>query len=345
MTERGPEEPIERKVQLTGGSTYTVSIPKAWATEQEIEPGSRVHVYTRPDRLVVARDDVTVDTDRYDATVTATGHSPADLARITTASYIAGCDELRIDGDLSAAQRRAVTEETTGLIGFETRFSEREGLTVRSMLDSSTLSLSQNLLQMKVSVLSMHEAAIEGILDADPETASRVESQDDAVDRLFSLLCRQFQRSLVDPATAISIDGRTTFEYYTAGRQLERIGDHAEKMAGIATRLTAPPSDTVATTLRDLSEQARRLVERVIDCLMNGNDIAELTAVITDAEDLVDTLTELDRDLYDRDVTDGYLLGTVVDSLLRTVEYGVNIAEAGLQDSMRGTHPLPATNE
>jgi len=29
-----------RKVQVTGGSTYTVSIPKTWATENDVEEGN-----------------------------------------------------------------------------------------------------------------------------------------------------------------------------------------------------------------------------------------------------------------------------------------------------------------
>ena len=34
-----------RKVQVTGGSTYTVSLPKSWATDQGIEAGSEVEFY------------------------------------------------------------------------------------------------------------------------------------------------------------------------------------------------------------------------------------------------------------------------------------------------------------
>jgi len=47
----------------------------------------------------------------------------------------------------------------------------------------------------------------------------------------------------------------------------------------------------------------------------------------------------IDQDLYDRDLTDGYALATVVDSLTRTTEYGRNVAEAGLRASLRGSAP------
>lgn len=40
-----------RKVQVTGGSTYTVSIPKDWATENSVSAGSEVEFYPEGDSL------------------------------------------------------------------------------------------------------------------------------------------------------------------------------------------------------------------------------------------------------------------------------------------------------
>jgi predicted acyl esterase len=41
-----------RKVQVTGGSTYTVSLPKDWATENDVSAGSAVALYPEDDVLV-----------------------------------------------------------------------------------------------------------------------------------------------------------------------------------------------------------------------------------------------------------------------------------------------------
>ncbi len=58
-------------------------------------------------------------------------------------------------------------------------------------------------------------------------------------------------------------------------------------------------------------------------------------AVIETAEDVLAEIEELDERLYRSEVTEGYRLGVVLDSLVRTVEYGVNIAEAGLRAGYR----------
>ena len=61
-----------RKLQQVGGGTFTVSIPKDWATEHALEAGAEVHLYTHSDGSVVVRsaerdggrlDAVTLDVD------------------------------------------------------------------------------------------------------------------------------------------------------------------------------------------------------------------------------------------------------------------------------------------
>ncbi|WP_044957453.1 AbrB/MazE/SpoVT family DNA-binding domain-containing protein, partial [Halarchaeum acidiphilum] len=44
-----------RKLQKVGGGTYTVSIPKAWATAHHLEAGAPVHVYPHDDGTLVVR--------------------------------------------------------------------------------------------------------------------------------------------------------------------------------------------------------------------------------------------------------------------------------------------------
>jgi hypothetical protein len=78
-------------------------------------------------------------------------------------------------------------------------------------------------------------------------------------------------------------------------------------------------------------------VERSVTGLLEGEGTDELGEIIVDADELEEKAEELDRELYERGTEDGYLFGTVLDSIVRTTEYGVNITEAGLQVSMRGT--------
>lgn len=325
--------PIERKVQLTGGSTYTVSLPKEWASRHSIAPGTTVQIFSRRDWLVLTR--AQTDTDRRSVTIAAGGRNPKALALHVAAAYVAGCEEVRVEGVLTSAHRRAVRDAVSGLVGIEIHEETDESIVARTMLDVADLSPDQTLAQMELTTLTMHQEAIDAVVAGDSETARRVQRQDDDVDRLFGLICREFQRSLVDVRVSQGGNGLTTFEYYTAARQLERVADHAEKIAGIAERIEETPPEDVTAELDALGQQARELVRSALSGLLEGEDPNKLGAVVADAETVLEDASALDRELYERELTDGYLLGTVVDSIVRTAEYGVNIAEASLQVAMR----------
>jgi phosphate uptake regulator len=327
------EEPIERKVQLTGGSTYTVSLPKEWAGHQDIEAGSTVELYARDDRLLITNEQS--DEDRQTAVIDAVGREPPDLARTTAAAYVAGSETIRIEGSPDSKQRRAIRDAVAGLVGIEIHAEDEESITARTMLDVDDLSPEQTLVQMELTSLSMHEDAIEAVLTGDGELARRVIRQDDDIDRLFGLISREFQQSLVDVRVSQLGDGLTTFEYYSAARQLERVGDHAEKIASVADRMSTTPPEDVADELEVIGERARDIVQRSRSALLDGEDPSTLGAIVTDAEAVIEDANELDRELYERELEEGYLLGTVTDSIVRTTEYGVNLVEAGLQATMR----------
>ncbi len=326
------QTPIERKVQLTGGSTYTVSIPKGWAGEHEIEPGTHVELYERGEQLVVSA--TGVGEGDHSTTVTAGERAPATVARSVAAAYVAGCDVVHIDRIQESKQRRAITRMIRQFAGLEVMAEDGDGMTARTMLDAGTLSTEQTLDQIERTTLEMHRGAVDAVVEADGEAGELIAAQDDDVDRLFALVARGFQQSLIDPAVTMGEGPLTAFEYYMAARQLERVADHAEKIAAIAGRLDETPPPETGEQLRDLSERARSVLQRALAGLLDADPTYD--AVVAEADDLLADIEQTDEELYDEGIDDGYLLGQVLDSIERTVQYGVNVAEAGVQASHRG---------
>jgi len=327
-------EPIERKVQLTGGSTYTVSLPKDWAGEQDIEPGTRVNLYSQGDQLVMTQGESGPTEGEHITTVVADEREPATVAHSVASAYVAGCDEVRIDRLRTPEQRRAVVRTIRGFVGLEVMSEDGDGMVARTMLDAGTLSAEQTLAQIERTTMEMHEEAISAVVGADGDVGAGIARQDDDVDRLFALVSRGFQQSLVDPAVTMGErDALTPFEYYMAARQLERIADHAEKIATIAGRLDGEPPETTAAELVSLAERARDIVRRSLSGMLDP--ASETGSVVAEAEALLTEIESTDEQLYDRELADGYLLGLVLDSVERTVQYGINVAEAGLQADHR----------
>ena len=337
-----PDGSYERKIQLTGGTTYTVSLPKPWANAQGIEVGDRFRLHPRGDRILVAPSDAGSSGDAV--TVSAVQYSPEQIGQIVVAAYVAGATTVRIEGRPDRAVSKAVREAAAGLVGVEVATESDSEIVVRTMLDVADLSPTQTLAQLESVALSIHEAAVDAALAADGEAGRRVAARDDSVDRLFGLVAREFQRSLVDVTGDRAGNGLTTFDQYTVARQLERVGDHAEKIAQVAERIENEPPTELADELTELAADARAVVRRALSETLNGRNPETLSEVLTEGAVVVEETSALDRALYDRELADGYALATVLDSITRTAEYGRNIAEAGLRASLRNADAEPVTD-
>lgn len=316
--------PIERKVQMTGGSTYTVSIPKAWANARDIGSGSLVHLYPFEDRIVVAQPTANVPMRRAKINVEAVGQGA--LAGQIQAAYAAGGDEIIIESDtgFDSTERRIATDAITSLVGVEISTETEDEITARSLLDPGELSLDGTIEQLRGIALSMHENAVDAVVDPDGDSEVRAEhiaSRDDDVDRLFALVSRQFYRALTDVRAIdqLQTDRQLAFTQFRTARQLERIADHAELIADIAMRQAEPPGTELSERFETAATDARRVVRTALD----GN----IGEAVLRRDELIEQIEALDRELYELDHDDGYLYGRLLESIRRTAEYGANIAE------------------
>ncbi len=332
----GNVEPVERKVQLTGGSTFTISLPKSWATRNDVNTGTPLVLYPGENRLVALKQ--TAHTGPDAISIDIRGVDPEALKKTLETAYVTGYDEITLQSStsLTPEQRRAARSAVNGLVGVEIQSVTEESLLVHSLLDSTEVSLRQTVVQMQLTALSMHEDAIRAIVEDDAELARRVIDQDDDVDRLFALVSRQFHRGLAEfrEVTQLDVDRQTAFAHYRIARQLERVGDHAEKTAAAAARQHDAPPERFHEELVSLGDQSRDVLRGALDATLDSGSISELQGVLVDRDAVVEDVRTLDRSLYDEEVPEPQLLASILDSIERIAEYGANVAETGLQSAL-----------
>ena len=322
-----------RKVQVTGGSTYTVSLPKAWATDNGISGGSIVEFYPEDDTLLLApRREET----KTEGTLDITGLEGDQLMRAVVTMYVSGFDIITLETPrISAAQRRTIREATQGLVGLEVIGETSERVRLQDLLDSSELSMHNAITRMRLVSTTMLADAVTALLDDDDDLAADVVQRDDDVDRLWSMVSRVFRSVLRDPSSAatIGLDRETCFDYHSSARQLERVGDHATKISIHAQSLDAPPEDA-AEAIAELHTEATAIVEMAMDALLE-DDSERATRLANDARERITTIDGIARRVDDRirelEPQQAQLLGLIIDSLSRSADYGGNIAETALQ--------------
>ena len=323
-----------RKVQVTGGSTYTVSLPKDWATANDVEAGSVVEFHSEEDLLLLSP---RREEERTEGTLDITGlEDEHELTRAVMTMYVSGFDVIRLETTrITAAQRRVIREATQGLVGLEVIEETSERVVLRDLLDSSELSVHNAITRMRLVSLTMLEDAVEALIEHDDDLAQDVMERDDDVDRLWYMVSRVFRTVLRNPtaATEIGFPRDTCFDFQSSARQLERVADHATKIADLALELEEVP-DSAVGPLRALHEEAATVPEMAMDALLT-DDPEEATDLATSARARIDDVDgkarEVDKEIRELDPGTAQGLGLVVDSLSRTADYGGNIAENALQ--------------
>jgi phosphate uptake regulator len=323
-----------RKVQVTGGSTYTVSLPKEWATDNDVSAGSVVEFYSEEDLLVLSPRH---GDDQEEGELSIEGLDGDQLTRAVMTMYVSGFDVIRFSAPrVTAKQRRTIREAAQGLVGLEVIEETGDRVVLRDLLDSAELSVHNAITRMRLIAMAMLSDAVAALVDNDDELAQDVLERDDDVDRLYYMVSRVFRTVLRNPAAATEIGfaRETVFDYQTGARQLERIADHATKIAAIALDVGGV-DDPIVEGLHDLQAAVEAVPETAMDALLSddsdqavslaSNARGELPAIDERAGEVGDAI----RELEDPELAQS--LALVVDSLSRTADYGGNIAESALQ--------------
>ena len=323
-----------RKVQVTGGSTFTVSIPKDWARDHDVEAGDEVGFH--PDSGSLLLTPVT-STNSQEGTLDISGMEGDELMRAVMTMYVSGFDVLALEADtISPDKRRVMRNATQSLVGLEVLEETNERVVIQDLLDSSELSIHNAVRRMHLISTSMLGDAVDALADQDPDVAVDVMDRDDDVDRLWYVVSRIFRGALRSPKVAqeIGLGRETAFDYQSSARQLERVADHAAKISRVTRDLDEDVPVDVTDALADLEADAVDIIGTAMDALFT-DDADEATRLANEARagvrDIDEQTRAVDDLLHDLDAHQAQHLGLVVDSLSRSADYGGNIAETALQ--------------
>ena len=322
-----------RKIQTVGGGTYTVSLPKTWADDQGLEAGSVVDLHTHVDGVLVveAREP---ESGSDSIVVTVDAQPPVRLERCLRAAYAAGVSTVVFEAaaEFTAEQGRRIEATARTLTGVTVAERTPMRLTVQTLVDAGEVSITQSVRQLSFVALSMHRDATAILTgDGNPDVASR----DDQADRLAAMVDRHFGRALarLDEVDALGQRRPELLDCWTTARELERVADHAARIATTASTIDRPPADVV-DALSALATQARTVVDDAVSAVLDGGSSAAADDALRARDRVCERATAIEREHFEGRETD-YRLVRVLDGLERTAGHGGTIAEAGLRRAAR----------
>jgi len=340
MVAESPFRMETRKVQLSGGTTYTVSLPKKWAQEHGIGSGSVLRLHPNGDGSLLLETTSDRATDERTVSIDVSRASDSALRQRILALHAVGFDSVLLkDSTGNGPEKAHIVEETLReLSGFELLEVSDHRIRLTNLIDAENVDVCKSVRRLRLVMLAMHRDAISAVIEGDEDLARRVVSRDSEADKLFAMVTRHFRRSLTDlyEVEKLALTREELFEYYYASRQFERIADHAEKTAQFALGPDASIPEDYADELSELGNMTRGVITDAADAVLTDADIKTANGALAKHDQLMDQLRKLDRDLYDHDVpSEAYVLGLLLDSLRRSAEYGVNIASIAIQQVTR----------
>jgi phosphate uptake regulator len=262
----GPGDQEVRKLQSTGGSTYTLSLPKPWVVEFGLEPRDSLRVDWRPSGALRI-------TPLNERTVREL-HAFFDHSRLPENSlhdhlmgaYISGADVIKIafEQENYAVLARSVRRFLKSTRGFEIVDEQSTKMELRCLLNAADMPLYASLNRMYLLVTSLMRDIINVFEGGDADFLSDAEERESEVDALLYLVERQ-TRLLLDShsvASKLNLTRPQALEYANLARSLERMMDHVIALSRFTTdhpRFVAsvgsfPPLEHVPTWMGALKE-------------------------------------------------------------------------------------------
>lgn len=335
----GSVTPVElRKLQITGGSTYVVSLPKKWVDRSALGRSDTVAIHEEPDGSLL----LIPHSEARPATRTVTVQlpdraAPEEVVRRIVGAYLAGADEIHVkcQARLEGAARQAVRDVSRALVGVEIVEESGHAMVLQDLVGVAEMDLRKTLGRMQRIARLMFDDAVRAFEARDAKLASDVRARDDEVDRLLWLVSKQMHALLEQPRVAAKLNVRPAeaLNLFLAARSLERLADHAVKMCANVAELEGDvvPKDLQAV----LVEQAAR-VKKIWDDAYSSLrkpdfDQASLTADAGEA--LAKWRTDFPGLLRDLPPETVGPVTLIADSLDRTRGYAVDLAETAMNQT------------
>ncbi|GIU70818.1 MAG: hypothetical protein KatS3mg003_0297 [Candidatus Nitrosocaldaceae archaeon] len=329
-----------RKIQLTGKTTYIVSLPKKWVEDLGLESGSLVTILKQPNNsLLILPDLITKPIRNEEVTlIIPPNKSGESIKRRVVSAYLAGYNIIHIrnkHGVITPKQREAIREVVRrNLVSTEIIADSSNFITIQTLTSLPELSIKSVLRRMFLIASAMHKDAMTALRDLNRELADSIVNSDDEVDKFSLYIMRNLvlasysERVLKDMGLLRLSD---TLGYRVAVKSIERVADHAVAIANKSKEFASKPSRDIMNKIEDMSNFALSMFEDAVEALLRRDyDLADNVA------EKAYTIKEMEKDIINHIANDRNLSNykLILEDLRRVAEYSSDISEVAINHTI-----------
>lgn len=331
-----------RKIQLSGGSTYIISLPKEWVEELKIKVGENVTVVKNSNEsLTLFPREHSNDKNETIAIINSSQKDSGEsVKRKIIAAYLAGYKTIRIKTKgmkIPTEHSRSVRDLVhSSMIGTEIVESSSDAITIQILTRLPELSFESALKRMYLMATNMIKESIEALEEMDIPHADEIVNMDDEVDR-FGLYMRRNLVLAVENQSVLEDMGlkrpSDCLEYRTIVSKIERIGDHASLIAKRIKFVEDKIDSKIVIKIKKLSEKTLQVFEDAITAVQNhdfqkGENVTEkVSQVINEEKEIMSKIKDTEKN--------STVIKFVLEDLRRIVEYSGDIAEIAIDENIQ----------
>jgi len=324
-----------RRIQVTGGSTYIVSLPKRWVKSQKLKPKSFIRMTLLPDNTLLIRPYKAEEDKANRSKITLQikkNFTVGKAIREFIASYLAGYNviEVRFEEGMSTYKEKIKNTIREKLIGIVLLEESTKHLLVQCIINYEDLPLNKVVERICGITGYMIEDAVRALINRNKELADEVIKRDDEVDRFYFFAIRQLNQALNNPLYIHKIGLKTSRDclgYRMIIKSIERIADHAIRIASIAKKLEMESPKNVVNAIKKFSNTVLDVYNSTVNSIIaldkekahNIIDKVKLSIAVNEEE-----ITSM---LFNAQQISSIYYKLAIDSLKRIAEYSSDIAE------------------
>jgi phosphate uptake regulator len=323
---------FNRRLQVTGGSTLIVSLPKEWAEQFGLGKGDEVTMVVLPTGPVTM---IPADAALNEGVLELRENATLDVAvRSLISLYLAGYSSIRIKLDGAAPGILRGIKETARrwLAGVEVVDERLDGIVLNVVQLHRDLPPRQVISRMGTIAAGMVQDSLSLLANPSRDEVQDLIDRDDEVDRFYHYMVRLTNLSIVDPRILqpLEVDEPQLLLGYTmVARSIERVADHATNVAllTLERNLDVNSFGEFYNDCFACTTYFRRSVDAVLE-----PDAENSQKLIDDASEYLRELERLFVKTLERKLPIGsqVALRVLYDNVKRVVEYSTDIAEVAL---------------
>ena len=330
-----------RKVQVTGGNSFVVSLPKSWVKDVGLKKQDAVAIVSQPDSslLIVPRRDIRAAA-KSEAVIEAQGLDRDVLLRHFISYYLAGYDTIRMNLGRADIPLRTFIREgiRRKLVGVEIIEEGSTGILTQCLSGYVDLPLKKALERMSIIAAGMLTDAVTVLQTGGKGLGDEVVQRDDEVDRFYHFLLRQLNIAVRDRSVIQEIglvSARDCLGYRLVAKSTERVADHAAFIASQAEGLGSI-SAGAAKKVQDMAAVSRKIFEGSISALLRL-DAKMAEDVISRTKEVVQLEEKLSGEIVSPRMSGAQAASVklMLESVRRVAEYGADIAEVAIDLTVR----------